>query len=227
MSTTAMTATAIGEDQWLQVPATWGAYFRLQRARGDRAKPRYTFVHGRLTIVSPSRTHDYLKRRLGGMLEDILIGLSIPYVPCGSTTLLKTTRPRTGIEPDEGYHLTNLEALLGKEDLVMGVDAPPDLVIEVVISHPVNDALEVYRLLGVREVWVCGRSDVVFLVLGEDGRYSESPTSHWLPFLTPDDLTPWVYREDLPNETVVRRSIRRWVSDVLAPRLPDQDQGRG
>ena len=46
-----------------------------------------------------------------------------------------------------------------------------------------------------------------------------SPTSACLPFLTSDELTPWVYRQDLPDEIALRGLFRRWVSDVLAPRL--------
>jgi hypothetical protein len=59
-----------------------------------------------------------------------------------------------------------------------------------------------------------------FLVLGADGHYAQSATSACLPFIiSADELSPWVYRQDLPDETALRRLFRGWVETTLAPRL--------
>ncbi|MCA1684377.1 MAG: Uma2 family endonuclease, partial [Planctomycetia bacterium] len=102
-----------------------------------------------------------------------------------------------GTEPDTSYYLTHINHLRGKRKVVMGQDPPPDLVVEVVVSHPEGDALEAYRRFGVREVWVCKESGLEFLVLGADGQYAGSPVSACFPFLTSEELAPWVYRDDL------------------------------
>ena len=100
----------------------------------------------------------------------------------------------------------------------MGVDPPPDLVVEVVISHPEMKALEAYGRFGVREVWVCKKSGLEFFVLGENGRYVTSPHSVCLPFLSSKELEPWVYQDHRGNDTRVLKQFRAWVAETLAPR---------
>jgi hypothetical protein len=104
----------------------------------------------------------------------------------------------------------------------MGVDPAPDLAVEIVVSHPVNDALKVHASFGVREVWVVRKQELKFLVLGEDGRYHDAPSSSCLPILSPGDLTPWVFGENFPGELELRIQFREWVANVLAPRLNPQ-----
>lgn len=214
----ATVVSSVGDDRWTEVPATWATYLRLLRDRGERGRPKYTYIHRRLTIVSPGLLHEILKNRVDGLIEDICVGLRIPFMAFGETTYKKTRRGRAGTEADESYYLTHIEEMRGKERVVMGEDPAPDIVVEVVFSHPADDSLEVYRRFGVREVWVCGRSELVFLVLGADGRYAASATSACLPFLTSAELTPWAYRQDLPDESEVRFLFRAWVNETLAPR---------
>ena len=214
----ATTTTRHVRAPWLQVPATWETYLGLLRDRGERSRPKYTFCDGRLTIVSPGAPHETIKTRVGGLIEEVLIGLRVPSLMFGSTTYLKESEPRAGKEPDESYDRTRLDLVRGKDRIVMGVDPPPDLVVEVVATNPLGDTLEVYRRFEVREVWVCKRSEVAILVLGPDGRYARSPTSAGLPFLQADEITHWAYRQNLPNETELRYAFRVWVAETLAGR---------
>jgi len=206
-------------DDCVQIPATWGAYLRLLKAKGERPKPRYTFFHKRLTIVSPGPSHEARKKRIGVLIEDMFLLLKIRYQPYGSVTLLKRERSRAGTEGDDCYYLNNIAVVRGKDQFVMGRDPAPDLAVEIVISHREDDALAAYRLFGVREVWVCKRSEVTFLVLGTDNRYAVSQTSACMPFLASEELSPWVFRDDLPDEFSVRECFRDWVLETLAPRL--------
>jgi Uma2 family endonuclease len=207
-----------GGDRWKTVRVTWEEYLALVREELDRSRPKYTFVDGRLTIVSPSYSHDDLRVRLTWFVDEILLGLMIDGQPAGETTLLKEKGSRAGTEGDATYYLTNIDKIRGKTDFIMGDDPPPDLAIEIVWTHPVKDALEAYRRIGVREVWVCRKSKLEFLVLSPKRQYRVSRTSACLPFLRSDDLTPWVYREDLPSETQLRHLFRLWVTETLAPR---------
>jgi Uma2 family endonuclease len=207
-----------GADRWETLSSTWEAYVDLACADPDRSRPKYTFLDGRLTIVSPSLSHEFLRVRLAVIIEDIVIGLLIDCLPCGEVTLLKEKGSRAGTEADATFYLTNVDQIRRKTDVIMGDDPPPDLAIEVVWTHPVKDALEAYRRIGVREVWVCRRSELEFLILGPDDEYAASPSSVSLPFLQSDELTPWIYRQDLPSETQLRHLFRLWVTDTLAPR---------
>jgi Uma2 family endonuclease len=215
-----VTSSRKGHDHWHQIPATWATYRRLLRDRGERNRPKYIFLNRRLTIVSPGAPHEQLKTRMGGLIEDICVGLRIPFLAFGETTYLKSESPRSGSEPDESYYLTHIEQLRHKKKILMGEDPAPDLVVEVVFSHPARDALEVYRRFGVREVWVCKHSEVVILALGPDSRYTRSATSVCLPALRAEDLTHWAYRGDFPSESELRFEFRAWVTKTFAPMPP-------
>jgi Uma2 family endonuclease len=171
--------------------------------------------------VSPGASHEALKERLAGLLETAFVALDIPFQPFGSVTLKRGSKTQKGTEADSCYYLTNIDRVRGKNRLRMGFDPPPDLALEVVVTHPVSDALKVHSALGVREVWVCKHSDLEFLVLEADGHYTTCPTSRCLPIFSSAELAPWVFRQDLAHEATVRRLFLAWVSDVLAPRYEE------
>jgi Uma2 family endonuclease len=119
---------------------TWADYERLLEIRGERSKPRMTFLEGQLEIMSPSRDHQKLKSLIGRLVEVFCLETGIRFTAYGSWTL-KDKNAERGAEPDECY-------ILGTED-----SDRPHLAIEVVWTSGRLDKLEVYRKLGVREVW--------------------------------------------------------------------------
>ena len=213
-----------GLDPCVCFPATWEVYTGLVAARGDRSRPRYTFVDGRITVMSPGCPHEFRKTRLAALIDALLEWLHIDFQSYGEVTLLRSLKPRAGAEADATYYLTNIDKVVGKKDLLMGVDPPPDLVVEIVVSHREADALEAYRRFGVREVWVCKDGGLAFLVLGADGTYHASPTSALLPSLAAADLAPWVDRLDPRGERQIRRDFRAWVAATLPPGRRDDDE---
>jgi Uma2 family endonuclease len=209
--------------EFMQVPATWGAYLRLVKARGDLARPKYTYLDGVLTIMSPGYNHEHLKSRLSWMVETALVLLPVNFLASGELTLRRGGRKwRKAAEGDASYYLTNLDKVAGKARVRMSEGPPPDLVVEVVISHDADESLKVYAAFGVREVWVCDARRLRFLVLGGDGAYAETPTSVCLPFLSAEEFGYWTHRQDVALEAEVRGLFFRWVTDVLAPRARPQ-----
>ena len=205
-------------DRWVQFPATWETYQSLCESRGDKSRPRYFYFDGRLTVVSPGQPHEWIKTRMGWLIEEMFLALEIDFHATGSVTLLKSKQRRAGTEADESYYVSNIAHVLGKKNLVMGEDPAPDLTVEVVVSHDEDDAIESYRLFGVREVWVVKDGELSFLSLGFDGHYAASLTSLLFPNLTSDELAPWVFRQDLTGERRVRIDFRAWVLETLVPR---------
>ncbi len=196
---------------------SWTGFAAFLRLRGERARPKVVYLDGRLSLMSPGYTHEHLKKRLGVFIETAMEGLGVRFVMAGSTTL-RRKRKRGGVEGDETYYLRNLEALRGKKRLDLRVDPPPDLVVEVVVSHDADDSIEVYRRLGVREVWVCTELELAFLTLGDDGDYAATVTSIALPGLTGPEALSWALRDDFPDDFEWRQAIRRWVAEELAAR---------
>lgn len=85
-------------------------------------------------------------------------------------------------------------------------------------THAVAAAVEVYRRLGVPEVWLCDEEGLHILVLRANGRYSESEASAALLFLTVGEILSWMGRPQTVSETEWVKEVRRWVRDTLAPR---------
>lgn len=119
---------------------SWADYERLLAMRGDRSAPRIAYLEGDLEIMSPSQTHEAIKSAIGRLAETYCLERDIAFSTYGSWTLKDEARAR-GAEPDESYIFGT-----GQADR-------PQLVIEVVWTHGRIDKLDIYRQLGVAEVW--------------------------------------------------------------------------
>ena len=106
-------------------------------------------------LMSPSYSHERLKERLGMFVMVVVDELDIPCIAAGSTTFrrrqARRRRGRSDVLPRERGRVR------GKKKIDLRRDPPPDLAIEVVCTHDADERVEVYRRLGVPEVWVCDR----------------------------------------------------------------------
>lgn len=127
------------EQRILLEGVPWAAYVVLRDAI-DSPGVRMTYLEGALEIMSPSRSHEVEKTQIARLIELFCLERDIPLFGYGSTTFRKEDKER-GLEPDECY----------SRDADKDV---PDIALEVVKSHGSIDKLDVYRGLGVREVWV-------------------------------------------------------------------------
>ena len=169
------------EDHVVQIDgATWDDYERLLEIRGDRSAPRITYVNGRLEIMTPSRDHEGIKSLIGCLVEAYCLYAGIRFSPFGSWTLKERSR-ESGAEPDECY-------VFGDKDAER-----PHLAIEVVWTSGRLDKLEVYRNLGVAEVWYWRKGRIQPYVLG-DGDYRPVDRSAALPGLDLDLLVRFLDR---------------------------------
>jgi len=195
----------------------WKGYSALLRFRGERSVPRMIYLDGTVWLMSRSLSHERLKERLDHFIMEVVVGLDIPCVPAGSTTL-RRRRKRGGIEPDKAFYLANEKRVRGKKKLNLRTDPPPDLAIEAVYSHAADAAIEVYRRLKVPEVWVCDESELVILILQPSGRYAPSARSAAFPFLAADEIYDWVTRPETDSDTEWVTELRDWVKDTLVRR---------
>ena len=182
---------------------------------------RLVYREGRLTLVSPSYSHEHEHGRLADIVEAICDEFDIDYTRA-SSTLYRRRDLDHGIEPDQSYYIEHAGAI---DDVRGNVDTsrypPPDLVIEAVWSHPANDALEILRAMGTPEVWhyVIPKHSLRFLHLVADGRYEARESSRSFPFLFVNDVLDRLRSapEHEPHNRWKRR-LRDWVRDELGPR---------
>jgi Uma2 family endonuclease len=211
------TEPAAGDQCVILSGVDWKGYSTMLRLRGERGVPRMVYLDGELLLMSPSFSHERLKERMGDLVKVVAEELDIPFVTSGQTTF-RRRKKRGGVEADQSFYFANEARIRGKDQIRLRIDPPPDLAIEAVYSHAAEAAVEVYRRLGVPEVWVCDEAVLAILVLGDDGRYARSPTSRAFPFLAAEEISDWVRRPQTESELRWLKDLRRWASETLPTR---------
>ena len=185
-------------DQFVYLNVGWSDYEKLLAMRGDSSVPRITYLDGVVELMSPSHYHELDKTRFARLLEAWSEAAGVQLEGYGSWTL-KSKRQECGAEADECYTVGRVAA--NDRDR-------PDVAIEVVWTSGGIDKLEVYRQLGVREVWFYERGSLRFFALrGRKGRerYAEIPLSELVPRL-PRELLLACMSE--PSQTAALHALR-------------------
>jgi len=171
---------------------SWSDYQRMLEVRGDASVPRLAYLEGQLEIMTPSLPHESIKSRIGRLVEVWCLEKGVEFSPYGSWTLENKEKER-GLEPDECYVFSAVAAPLR-----------PDLAIEVVWTSGGVRKLDIYKQLGVQEVWFW-RKNRISVHLLRDGEYVDSPTSHVLAGI---DLPQLLSFLDRPTASQAMREYR-------------------
>ena len=184
-------------DHFVYLRVDWKGYEQLLAMRGESSVPRITYLEGLAELMSPSRYHETDKTRFARLLEAWSDIAGVPLEGYGSWTL-KAKAKRRGAEADECYTVRRV----AKSDRDR-----PDIAIEVIWTSGGIDKLEVYRKLGVREVWFYERGTLRFFALRReaDDVYREIPRSELLPELPVDALLACMKE---PDQTSAVRALR-------------------
>jgi Uma2 family endonuclease len=127
------------EEYYVLNEVSWPQYEDILKQLENNLQFRVSYWEGVLQVLSPSLRHEYIKTRLGFLLELYFLEKEVIYYPMGSATFRKQEK-RGGIEPDESYCFEEEKEF-------------PDLAIEIILSSGGVDSLVIYHSLGVREVW--------------------------------------------------------------------------
>jgi Uma2 family endonuclease len=189
----------------------WRTYSSLLRVFEERPGWRLTYDQGALEIMSPRLEHDddayFLGRLVCAMTEE----LRLPLHSAGSTTMRRQLRKR-GLEADESFWIANAHQMAGKRELDLNRDPPPDLAIEVEVTHSALDRLAIYATIGVPEVWWLRRNKLTFYVLGDEESYAKVERSRTFPVVTPADLLRFLNRaRRAGDQNPVLRAFRKWI----------------
>lgn len=190
-TTAASPDTVREEDQRVFLhDVSWPDFELLLKIRGDRAGVRMTYLNRVLELMSPSGDHEVIKKMIARLLEMYALETGIALNGFGSWTL-KSARRACSVEPDECYSVGT------------GRPTRPDLAIEVIWTSGGIDKLEVYRGLGVGEVWMWREGAIEVYVLVEDA-YLRRERSDLFASL---DLVELARHVDGENQT---EAIRRY-----------------
>jgi Uma2 family endonuclease len=180
------------EDQHVVLRAmSWQDFEVLLAIRGDRPGVRMYYLDGEIELVSSTNIHEGRKKTLARLLELSAMESDVALNGFGSWTLKNEIR-ETGAEPDECYIVGNST----DKDV-------PDLAIEVEWSRATGlSKTEIYRRLGVRELWTLKSDGRLIVRVLEKGEWAEYAKSKLLPKL---DLT-WLrsFLDIAPQSKAVR-----------------------
>lgn len=193
MTTTATPFVTRSDDQRVTLSdVSWADFELILQIRGDSSGVRLTYINGALELMSPSADHEGIKTTFGRLLETYAEERGLTLNGFGSWTLKNPLRARA-LEPDECYSLTP------------GRPQKPDLAIEVVWTSGGIDKLDVYRGLGVGEVWMWREGMIEIYVLVGDA-YERRERSVCLPDI---DLAELAHHIDAENQTEAVKKYRQ------------------
>jgi Uma2 family endonuclease len=194
--TVPLTYGADPEERFASSDVSWEDYESLLTKLENNSHYRVNYLDGILEIVSPSRRHEKVKTNLGTLVERFFYIKRIRYVPLGSSTFRNKAK-KAGAEPDECY-------CLGEEKDV------PDLVIEVVVTSSSASKLEIYRRLGVAEVWFWEINQLKIYHLRDSGNLPKATVftaTYGYELITASELLPSLDIELLEQCVTISDSI--------------------
>jgi Uma2 family endonuclease len=187
--------------------------FLETRAEGG---PRLKCFEGSVTLVSPGPAHEAKRIRLDHLLLAVCLELGIKYTGLASTTWrLPFGAGDTGYEADAAYYIQSHGTAKTHQ--------PPDLAIEVVVSHSEKKALRAGAFLRIPEMWVLDipRHRLTFYHLTARGRhkgsYRAEPRSRAIPALLASEVLERLDDPE-PDDATFHENCRAWVRRVLVPR---------
>jgi Uma2 family endonuclease len=116
-----------------------------------------------------------------------------------------------GLEPDECFWIANEPRMRGKEHLNLAKDPPPDLALEVDVTHSSMDRMGIYSALQVPEVWRLDKGKLSFHGLNDLGQYELLKRSRTFPSIAASDLQPFLNKAKRMEENALVREFREWI----------------
>lgn len=175
---------------------SWEGYESLLAARGENARPLIAYLDGELELMSPGPNHERIKEGLSMLLALYCSERGIAAQAYGNWTV-RTRRGRAGAEPDSCF-------VFGRDQVE---PQRPDVAIEVVWSHGGIEKLEIYRRLGVPEVWFWEQGGIAIHQLVGD-RYEPVATSRFVPDF------PFARACELAEHEILTDAILKWRDEL-------------
>jgi Uma2 family endonuclease len=205
----------VSADRIIIRDVSWETYQCLLKDLENRSAPRLAYDRGVLEITSPHFGHEEVNRALASIVEIVLEEMEIDFRNAGSTTFKKEDQER-GFEPDLSFYIQNVERVRGKKKFDMNIDPPPDLLIEVDLTHDSLNKFPLYTALAVPEVWRY-TDDLEIWILNES-QYRRASVSHALHILTENVVSQWLESSIVEKRPAWLRQTRQRVRDLIRAR---------
>ncbi|MGK7889483.1 MAG: Uma2 family endonuclease [Leptolyngbyaceae cyanobacterium] len=211
----------IGEQRMVFGGLNWQRYQILRQALSrDRAalpmangRLRFTYLCGTLEVTMPLEIHEFSARFIEKIIWILVVELGMKVKTMGSTTLDRELLDRSA-EPDNAYYIQNQPLVAGR-DVDLDYDPPPDLVVEVDITHTDIDQFQLYAAMGVPEFWrYNGEVWRIYVLQGGEGQSREyqevdvSPTFPLVPKIKLYEFLAMARQDEVEAELALREWVR-------------------
>ena len=197
---------------------SWNEFEAILDELGDKRACRIAYSDGVLEIRMPSPKHEKAKVLIGDMVKILLEELDLDNECFGSSTF-KRQEMAKGIEPDDCFYIEHAAQMIGKDQLDLTADPPPDLAIEVDVTS--KTGLDAYQALGVPELWRFEDGQLRISVL-QNGQYEDVNASpHFPQFPIIDGISQFLDRSQTEGRSQTLKAFRQWVR-ALQKNLSDR-----
>jgi len=188
---------------------SWDEYELLLQDLEGRRNPRLSYDSGRLEVVMISPRHDAYDRLIDYFVQEFIEARGLIAQAYGQATW-KHKGLSKGAEGDCCYYIQNARKVIGKDEIPLESNPPPDIVVEIGISSNSVKKLRIWAGLGVPEVWRFDGMAFHFYVLAE-GKYAEVAASKCIPGLTGAPMLEALAVAEANGHTAARKAFRHLI----------------
>jgi Uma2 family endonuclease len=198
---------AIGEKRVTFNHLNWQSYQQILHALPQSRSARLTYDRGILEITMPLEDHEFAVRLIELFIRTLVTEMGLKIKTMGSTTLEREDLDRSP-EPDNAYYIQNQPLVAGRT-VRLDSDPPPDLVVEIDITHTDIDKLRLYASLGVPEFWQYN-GQIWRIYQLQDQQYQEVEASPTFPLVPKAKLCEFLALAQ-QDEVEAERQLRAWL----------------
>ncbi|KAI9130564.1 Uma2 family endonuclease [Acaryochloris sp. CCMEE 5410] len=209
---TETTQTSSAEQRLTLSNVSWETYEKLLNAFGEHRAVRLHYDEGVLEFMVPLEAHENPSDIIGAFIRRLVVDSGCDIKSMASTTLRRNELQK-GAEPDKCFYIQNESKVRGRE-VDLDQDPPPDLVVEVDITHTDIDKNRLYAQLGVPELWrFNGQSLTIYQLQGE--QYQEVEQSRSLPWINKALFYDYLNTCKSMGEAQALRQLSAWITTHL------------
>jgi Uma2 family endonuclease len=194
-------------DNVVVLAVQFTAYETLLSEVGDNAGARIAYDGEFLELISASADHERYNRLLESLIVTLGLEWNIDIESAGSMTL--KVRPH-GAEPDSCFYVGNAPRVIGKREIDLAIDPPPDIAVEIDKSRARIDKRKIYATIGVPELWRYD-GDTLRAFRLDAGTYRQVERSAALEGLSIVELGNFLERRATIGQSEILRSWQQWL----------------
>ncbi|NJN72896.1 MAG: Uma2 family endonuclease, partial [Limnothrix sp. RL_2_0] len=184
----------------------WDDYLVIVETLPYSRNAHLTYDNGTLEITVPLEDHEFYRSLIEYFIRGLVELMGLPIKAMGSTRLNYPNQNKSA-EPDNAYYIQNQPLVKGR-NVDFTKDPPPDLVVEVDITHTDISKNQFYSELGVPEFWRFNGKEWRIYQLN-DGIYVEIEQSPTFPMIPKEKLYEFLTKAK-ENEVDAMRGLRTW-----------------